>query len=183
FLVEGPDWLQRYWQLHPKARRQHDKVLAERMYRVVTGYVNGQVLIAAIASVFAMTTLVIASHVIGVSVNAVALAGIVFLFGLIPLIGNTLAASVVILVSLFSSVPLAVTMLVYFLIYQQVENVTLQPYIQSRHNVLTPLLVFVAALIGAGLGGILGAFVAIPAVGCLRILLTDYLKNRGIGKA
>lgn len=183
FLVEGPDWLRRYWQLYPKDRREHDQVLAFRMYHVVTGYVNGQVLIAAIAAVFAMTALLISSSIFHVSINAVALAGIVFLFGLIPLIGNTLAAVIVILVCLFSSPGLALTMLIYFLLYQQIENATLYPYIQARNNELTPLLVFVAALLGAGVGGLLGAFVAIPAAGCAKILLLDYLERRKIAQA
>ncbi len=182
FLVEGPDWIKRFWQMHPKERREKNKVLAKRMYRVVTGYVNGQVLIAAIAAMFAMVTLVVASTLFHVTINAVALAGIVFLFGLIPLIGNTLAAGLVVLVCLFSSVGLAIAMLVYFLIYQQIENVTLQPYIQAKNNELTPLLVFIAALVGVGFGGILGAFVAIPAVGCAKIVFLDYLERHDISK-
>lgn len=182
FLVEGPEWAKKFWQLHPKERREHNKQLAQRMYRIVTGYVNGQVLIAAIAAMFAFVTLVIASTLFGVTVNAIALSGIVFLFGLIPLIGNTLAAGLVVLVCLFASPGLALVMFIYFLIYQQVENVTLQPYIQAKNNELTPLLVFIAALIGAGFGGILGAFVAIPAAGCGKILLLDYLERHDISK-
>ncbi len=179
FLVEGPQWAKRFWQLHPTDRLEHNKILAQRMYRIVTGYVNGQVLIAAIAAMFAMVTLVIASTLFNVTVNAIALAGIVFLFGLIPLIGNTLAAVIVVLVVLLSSFGLALSMLIYFLIYQQVENVTLQPYIQAKNNELTPLLVFIAALVGAGFGGILGAFVAIPVAGCSKILFLDYLERVG----
>ncbi len=181
-LVEGPLWVKKYWEMHPVGRREHDELIAKRMYRVVTGYVNGQVLIAAIASMFSLIALIIASNVFNVSVNPVALAGIVFIFGLIPLIGNTLAAAIVILVCLFSSLGLAVTMLVYFLLYQQIENATLYPYIQAKHNELTPLLVFSAALLGAGVGGLLGAFVAIPLAGCLKILFVDYLEDRGIKK-
>ncbi len=177
-LVEGPYWMNRLLQLLPKERRQHHELLIRKMYRVVTGYVNGQVLIAAIAAAFAMIALLIASTVFNVSINAVALAGIVFLFGLIPMIGNTLAAVIVVLVSLFSSVGLALTMAVFFLIYQQVENVTLQPYIQSKTNELTPLLVFIAALLGAGFGGLLGALVAIPTAGCLKILADDYFSRK-----
>ncbi len=180
-VVEGPRMLERYWQLHPKSRLEHDKALALRMYRIVTGYVNGQVLIAAIAGAFAMTMLTISSTLLNISINVVALGGIVFLFGLIPLIGNTLAAAVVIFVCLLSSVPLALIALIYFLLYQQIENITLQPYIQAKNNELTPLLVFAAALIGAGLGGLLGAFVAIPTAGCVKILFEDYLVTHNIG--
>lgn len=170
-LVEGPQWIKRIWALTPEDKHEDYKMLANKMYRVVTSYVNGQVLIAAIAAIFAFFALTIASTVVHVTVNAAALAGIVFLFGLIPLIGNTLAAVLVILVCLFSSTSLALIMLVYFPIYQQIENSTLQPHIQAKNNQLTPLLVFSAALIGAGFGGLLGAFVAIPAAGCLRIWL------------
>jgi predicted PurR-regulated permease PerM len=170
-LVEGPLWFARLWEVTPANKRKPYKRVAHQMYRVVTSYVNGQVLIAAIAAGFSMIALLIASNVVNTSINAVALGGIVFLFGLIPLIGNTLAAIVVILICLLTSLPLALIMAVYFPIYQQIENATLQPHIQAKNNQLTPLLVFIAALVGAGFGGLLGAFVAIPAAGCLRVLL------------
>lgn len=177
-LVEGPGLLDRFWALQPEKRRKRYKELADKMYRIVTGYVNGQVLIAAIGAAFALVALLIGSTVFKSPVNAVALAGIVFLFGLIPMIGNTLAAVLVVIMCLFASLPLAISMAVFFLVYQQIENVTLQPYIQAKTNELTPLLVFTAALLGAGLGGILGAFVAIPAAGCLKILIVDYYSRR-----
>ena len=69
-------------------------------------------------------------------------------------------------------------MLIYFIVYQQIENATIQPYIQAKKNQLTPLLVFVSALIGVGFGGILGAFVAIPVAGCIKILLEDQFEKR-----
>lgn len=170
-LVEGPLWFDRFYAMMPADKRKTYRELGRRMYKVVTGYVNGQVLIAAIAAAFAFTVLTIASRFTpGAEVNPAALAGIVFLFGLIPLIGNTLAAIVVVVICLFSSLPLAIVMAIYFPIYQQIENATLQPHIQAKSNQLTPLLVFIAALLGAGFGGLLGAFVAIPAAGCLRIL-------------
>jgi predicted PurR-regulated permease PerM len=82
---------------------------------------------------------------------------------------------------MFSSVPLAITMLVYFIVYQQIENVTIQPYFQSRKNDLSPMLVFIAALLGIGFGGLLGGFVAIPVAGCIKILLEDWLEDRKNG--
>lgn len=177
-LVEGPVWHRRMMAMQPPGKRAHREMLLKRMYHVVTGYVNGQVLIAAIAAGFALITLLIASTLTDSAVNAVALAGIVFIFGLIPLIGNILAAVVVVLFSLFESSTLAIIMGVYFILYQQIENATLQPYIQSRANQLTPLTVFIAALLGAGLGGLLGALVAIPIVGCLRVILEDRWKRQ-----
>lgn len=179
-LVEGPYWLDKILSLQSPKRRKHLGDLSYKMYRVVTGYVNGQLLISLIAAGFALMALLIASTIFNVTVNAVALAGIVLLLGLIPMIGNTLAAAIVILVCLLSSVGLAITMGIYFLVYQQVENATLQPYIQAKHNELTPLLVFCAALIGVGVGGLLGGLLAIPVAGCGKILLEDYLERRGL---
>ncbi len=177
-IVEGPMWFDRMLELQNAKKRAHRRDLALQMYRVITNYVNGQLLIAAIAATFAFVALMIASSVFGVSVNALGLAGIIALAGLIPMIGNTIGAAIVVVVSALSSIPLAITMAIFFLVYQQIENVTIQPYIQSRKNELSPLLVFIAALCGIGLGGLLGGFVAIPLAACLRILLKDYLNHK-----
>jgi predicted PurR-regulated permease PerM len=177
-LVEGPAWFETILRLQSKQNREHRKELALQMYRVITSYVNGQLLIAAIASFFSLVAMVIAGNVFNESINAIGLAGIIALTGLIPMIGNTLGAAIVVLVCALSSFPLAIAMAIFFLIYQQIENVTIQPYIQSRKNELTPLLVFIAALCGIGLGGLLGGFVAIPLAACLRILAKDYYNHR-----
>lgn len=172
-LVEGPLWYGRLMLLVPEKDRAHRHRIAKKMYKVVTGYVNGQVLIAGIAAVFAVVALMIFSTIFDAKVNVIALGGIIFLFGLIPLIGNIIGATLVALFCLFSSTSLAIAVSIYFLVYQQLENATLQPYIQSRSNQLTPLIVFLAALLGVGLGGIVGALAAIPIAGCLRIVLED----------
>lgn len=177
-LVEGPLWMKRFAALMPNDKRKTYKDLGSQMYGVITGYVNGQVLIAAIAAAFAMIALLIAGRVTGTAPNILAMGGIVFICGLIPLIGNIIAAVIVVILSLFLSTPLAIIMLIYFPVYQQIENATLQPHIQAKNNQLTPLLVFVAALLGAGFGGLLGALVAIPIAGCLRILLEHHFGTR-----
>jgi predicted PurR-regulated permease PerM len=177
-LVEGHVWIKKYFSVIPKKRREHQKMLAKKMYRVVTGYVNGQLLLALIAASLAFIVMVIASTLLNVSINAVALAGILIFTGLIPMIGNAIGGVIVTLACLFVSTPLAIIMGIFFVLYQQIENVSLQPYIQAKYNELSPLLVFVAALVGVGLGGFLGALVAIPTAGCLKILLLDYLERR-----
>jgi len=179
-LIEGPGWFEKIIAIQPKDKRESRRALARRMYRVVTNYVNGQVIVAFIAGTFALIGLMVASNVFNVSINAVALAAIIMLFGLLPLIGATIGAVIVVLACLLVSAPLAITMGIYFIIYQQIENLTIQPYVQSKTNSLTPLTVFVAALIGANLGGIMGAFVAIPVAGCIRILVSDYYSKRSV---
>jgi len=176
-LVEGPRWMELFWGIMPPGRRQHQKRIAEKMYRGVTGFVNGQVILAVIAGSFAFLTLEIAGHIEHAAINSMALAGIVAVFGLIPLFGNPLAATIVILACLINSVSMGITMLIYFVIYFFIENHTFQPYIQSRLNELTALTVFVAAILGVGFGGLLGAIIAIPAASAIKVLVEDYFER------
>lgn len=176
-LVEGPRWLSLFWGVMPPKNRERYKSLATKMYKGVTGFVNGQVILAVVAGFFAFIALEIASRIFNVDINSAALAGIVAVFGLIPLFGNPLAATLVILASLISSVALGLTMLVYFVVYFFIENHTFQPYIQSRLNELTPLTVFVAAVLGVGFGGLLGAIIAIPAASAVKVLIEDYFQR------
>ena len=87
-LVEGPKWLELLWSAVPAKRRAHHQKLAQKMYGMVTGFVIGQVLLALLSGTFALIALLIASSVLNVSINAVALAGIVAVLALIPLIGR-----------------------------------------------------------------------------------------------
>jgi predicted PurR-regulated permease PerM len=177
-LVEGPMWLKKFWDTQdPEKSERHKRVLS-KMYKVVTGYVNGQLLIALIAGFFSLIVLMIVSTLLDVSVNVVVYALIITLTSLIPMFGATIGAIIVVALCAFVSWPLAGIMAIFFLIYQQVENATIQPGIQARQNELTPLLVFIAALIGIGFGGILGAFIAIPVAGCIRVWIVEYYGDR-----
>ena len=72
----------------------------------------------------------------------------------------------------------ALILLVYILIYQQVEGSVLQPMVYSRAVQLNALLIFVAVLVGAALLGIPGALLAIPVAEIIRMVLTDLVKRR-----
>lgn len=178
-LVEGPRWLELIFRTVPSKKRANYKSIAHRMYKGVTGFVNGQVILAIVAGIFAFIALEIASRVVGADVNALALAGIVSVFALIPLFGNPLASVIVVLVSLSSSATLGLIMAIYFIIYSLIENHSLQPYVQARVNDLTPLTVFAAAILGVGFGGLLGAIIAIPAATTVKILLEEYFNKNG----
>jgi predicted PurR-regulated permease PerM len=182
-LAEGPKWLELFWGVMPPKNREHHKRIAQKMYRGVTGFVNGQVILALIAGTIAFIALEIAGHITHANINAVALAGIVSVFGLIPLFGNPLAAILVVLACLINTVSLGLFMLGYFVVYFFIENHTFQPYIQSRLNDLTPLTVFVAAVLGVGFGGLLGAIIAIPAASAVKVLVEDYFERHDHKKA
>lgn len=177
-LVEGPYWLDKSWALFPAKNRQSYRRISSKMYRVVSGYVNGQLLLAIIGAAADCIALVIASSVLGVSINAVALAGILVFTGLIPMIGHVIGGIIVVTACLFVSVPLAIFMAIFMFMYQQIENITLQPIIQAKFNELTPLLVFIAALLGIAVGGLFGGLVAIPIAGCARIVYQEFIEKR-----
>lgn len=176
-IVEGPIWIERYSKLRFKKHDWH-KDLASKMYRIITGYVNGQILLALIAGLVTLVSLVIVTNILNVSVNDVALAGIIIFTGLIPMIGHIIGSIVVVIACLFVSWPLALIMGIILLIYIELASVTIQPYIQSKYNELSPMLVLIAALLGISAGGILGAFVAIPLAGCAKVAFKQYLSHR-----
>lgn len=178
-LVEGPRWLKLFWGVVPDDNKERHQRIARKMYKAVTAFVNGQVIMAAVGGTATFIALMISSQILNVEVNALALAGIVAVFSLIPLFGTILSAITVVLFCALNSVTLGIIMLIYYIVYQQLENISLQPYIQSKVTQLSPLTVFVAALIGVGFNGLLGAIIAIPAASAIKILLEDHFERRG----
>lgn len=172
-LVEGPRWIAFIRSQFPERHRKHADKLAGDMYNVIRGYVNGQVTLAALAALL----IVVPLFVLNVS-YPVALMVIVFICGLIPLVGHTLGAIIVSTVALFHSTTAAIIILIYYITYQQIENYAVQPKIQSKGTNLTPLTVFASVLIGVSFGGLFAGLVAIPIAGCLRVLLVDWLQTR-----
>lgn len=170
-LVEGPQWVKIVLGFQPVGKRKHHAELANKMYKVITGYVNGQLLIALLGAI----SVFIALSIVGMP-YALPLAGIAFILNLIPLVGASLNSVLLFLVvALFKSPGVAVIVAIYLLIYQQIENSFIQPRIQAKVTNISPLTVLVSAIIGGTLAGLLGALVAIPVAACLRILVLDYL--------
>lgn len=176
-LVEGPRWVKIAKQLLPDAHHPRARKIVMDMYRVVKGYVNGQVLLAALAAIFIFPAMVI----LGVS-YPVALVFVVFICGLIPMVGHTIGAIIVTAVALLQSLPAAIIILSYYILYQQIENYLVQPRVQANTTNMSPLLVFSSVIIGVSFGGLLGGLVAIPVAGCIRIALIDYLSYKNILK-
>jgi predicted PurR-regulated permease PerM len=84
----------------------------------------------------------------------------------------------VVIVGFFVSPLTAIILLVYFIVYQQVENNVLQPLVYGRSVKLHPLVVFLAVLVGGQLLGILGALIAIPIAEIIRIVAAEWLVSR-----
>lgn len=174
-LVEGPRWMRLFRDILPDEYHERADYLASGMYKVVKGYVNGQVLLAALAAALIAPMF----FILGIS-YPVALMVIVFICGLIPMVGHTIGAVFVTIVALFTSPWAALIILSYYILYQQIENYLVQPRIQANSTNMSPLLVFMSVVIGVNFGGLFGGLIAIPVAGCVRIVVLDYLRRAKI---
>src|SRR6266566_2968825 len=113
-----------------------------------------------------------------ISVTKGVLGLLVGLLDLLPLVGATIAAVIVAAVAFLHSLLAGIVILVFFVVYQQVENHILQPLVYHRTVALSPLAILIAVLVGAELAGVLGALAAIPVAGAIQVLILDFLRVR-----
>ena len=172
-LLEGGSWVERVYSLVPEQSRPRWRRVGQDIYKTVGGYITGNVVISLIAGA-SMTTVLL---IMGVP-YAVALGLLVAFLDLIPLAGATIAGIIVSLVAFLHSVPAGIVVVVFVIVYQQLENHWLQPVIYGRTVQLSPLVVLISVLIGAELAGILGALAAIPVAGSLQVIVRDQLAMR-----
>jgi predicted PurR-regulated permease PerM len=172
-LLEGPVWMESIYGLLSPERQPRWRRIGYDIYRTVGGYVNGNLLISLIAGVTAGIVL----FVLNVPYS-VALALLVGILDLIPLAGATIAAVIVCAVGFLHTLVSGIVLVVWFIVYQQIENHFLQPVIYGRTVKLSPLVVLIAVLVGAKLAGVIGALGAIPLAGAIQILIADHLRER-----
>lgn len=171
FMVGGaPRWRAAFLRLQPDERRDALDRLFDRIGAAVGNYVRGALLQALIAGVTSWIVLL----VLGVD-YPLALALVIFVLDLVPLVGATLGAILVGIVTVFTDFPTAtIVWVVWSIVYQQVENNLIQPRIQSRAVKIEPVLVLVSVLFGATLFGVLGALLAVPAAASIQIAIREY---------
>jgi predicted PurR-regulated permease PerM len=175
FMVgAAPRWRRGFVRLHDEKRARALNRLFDRTANAVGGYVRGALLQALIAGFTSWIVL----EILGVP-YPVALALVIAMLDLVPLVGATLGAIVVGIVTLFHDFPTAtIIWAVWSVVYQQIENTVIQPRIQSRAVQVEPFVVLVAVLFGSTLFGVFGALLAIPAAATLQIAIYEYLLYR-----
>jgi predicted PurR-regulated permease PerM len=85
---------------------------------------------------------------------------------------------VAVLAGFLHSTTAGIVVLVFVVLYQQLENHLLQPLIFARTVKLDPLTVVVAILLGVELLGVLGALLAIPVAGMIQVIVRDIWDHR-----
>jgi predicted PurR-regulated permease PerM len=178
FLVSsGPRWAGALIRLQPAERAVRFERALHAMAAAVGNYVAGAIVQGLVAGVLAFVVL----SLMGMPF-ALPLAVLVMLFDLIPLVGATIAAVAVGIVTLFVNFPTATIVWgVWSVVYQQVENTLIQPQIQKRAVAVHPFVVLVAVLFGATLFGIIGALMAIPAAASAQIAIREWWAWRRAG--
>jgi predicted PurR-regulated permease PerM len=173
-VASGPRWIEGFIRMQ---RPEHADRIERTLRRVATAvgnYVGGALLQATIAGFSAFIVLTI----LGVPF-AGPLAVVVFLFDLIPVVGATIGAVLVGIVTAFVNFPVALIVWVIFaIVYQQVENYLIQPQIQKRATKIEAFIILVAVLFGSTLFGVLGAILAIPAAASIQIAVQEYRAYR-----
>jgi predicted PurR-regulated permease PerM len=173
-LGSGRSWVERAIALRPPAHAERIEIALGHMSRAVGAYVGGVLAQATVAAVAAYIVLAI----LGVPFAA-ALAIVIFFADLVPLVGATIGAVVVGVVTLFTDFPTAtIVWAIYSIAYQQVENTLIQPQIQRRAVNVHPFIVLVAVLFGSTLLGVLGALVAIPVAASVQIAIREWYAYR-----
>jgi predicted PurR-regulated permease PerM len=172
-VLEGPKLITGVLALFAPIPAQRIRHVGADCAKTIGGYLSGNLLISLICGLLTYAVL---------AITGVPFAGLIALFvaivDLIPLIGATLGALIAGLAGFLHSVPAGIAVIVFFIVYQQLENHLLQPLILSRTVKLNPLAVLVAILVAVELAGILGALLAIPAAGILQVIVRDIWDHR-----
>jgi predicted PurR-regulated permease PerM len=172
-VLEAPKVVDGFLALFEERRAERIRRVSHDCAKTVTGYITGNLLISVICGVLTWVVL---------ALTGVPFAGLIALFvglaDLIPLVGATLGAVVGVVAAFTQSITAGIIVVIFFVVYQQLENHLLQPLIFARTVQLNPLTVLLAILIGVELAGILGALLAIPVAGIIQIVARDIWDTR-----
>ena len=158
----------------PRSRRHRVTGLGDEILDRVGSYVGGQIAVAGIAATAAFTFFMIA----GLHEYALALAIVVAVLGLIPLIGGAISAVVATSIGLLTDLKIGIACLIYFIIYQQVENYLIYPRVMQRSVNVPGTVIVIAAMVGGSLLGIVGALLAVPTAAAILLLIREVIHPR-----
>lgn len=187
-LLEGPTLMDKMWHSLSGHRKSKDgknkgtnktvliaQRITSRMANVVSTYVSRQMMVAVLDGCAAMVIVFILSLILGLSPNlALPMGMITMIFYMIPMFGQFIGGTLVTVLLFFSNPLAALIFGVVYIIYAQIENNLIAPKVQGNALNLSPLIILCAVTIGVYMFGLLGAIIAIPIAGCIKILVEEY---------
>jgi len=174
FLASLPRFKNGLYHFAPASRRARVTELGDRILGDVGGYVSGAFVVAMAAGISTLVFL----FVVGLAEYAVALALVVALLDVIPLIGATLGAVIVCAIGFATDVRTGIICVIFYVVYQQVENYLIYPRVMGRAVEVSGAVIVIAALVGAGLLGVIGALLAVPTAAAIQLLLRELVIKR-----
>lgn len=174
FLASLPRVKQGLYRLAPASRRTRVSLLGDRVLRNIGGYVSGAFLVASAAGLSSLVFL----FIVGLGDYAVALALVVAMLDVIPMIGATLGAVVVSAIGFATDWKVGIALVIFYIVYQQVENYVIYPRVMSRSVDIPGVVTVIAALVGASLLGVVGALLAIPTAASILLIVNEVVVPR-----
>jgi predicted PurR-regulated permease PerM len=174
FLASLPSIKQAAYALAPASRRPRVSALGDRIIHSTGAYVAGAFLVAVCAGI---STLIFC-FLVGLGDYAFALAFVVGLLSLIPVVGAFVSAVVMTLLALTVSPTVALIALIYYIAYQQLESYVIYPRIMQRSVDIPGAVTVIAALVGGSLMGVIGALLAVPVAAALLMLHREVFLRR-----
>lgn len=162
------------YQLVPISRRKRFTLVSDQILDKVGGYLVGSLSIAFVAGTTALIFLLILRVP-----YAFLLALVVAVFDLVPQIGATLGATIVSVVVLGTrGLALAIATVIFFVVYQQIENWLIYPRVMRQAVQISNLAAIVSVLIGFAAFGVIGVFVAVPGYAAIQLIIRQVLHPR-----
>jgi predicted PurR-regulated permease PerM len=168
FLASLPSIKRQVYRLAPRSRRERVWLIGDEILARIGGYVNGAFSVATVAFVTSYIFLSIVELQ-----YALALSLLVGMLCLIPMVGATIAAVIVSTVAFFHSVPVGIACVVFYVVYQQVENYLIYPRVMKRSVDVPAPVTVMAALVGGALLGVVGALLAIPVAAAVLLVVRE----------
>ncbi|MEZ0581113.1 AI-2E family transporter [Nocardioides sp. MH1] len=162
------------YRLAPASRRERVELLGDKVIHNIGGYVSGAFVVALCAGVSSLIFLEFTE----VREYAVALAFVVAVLDVIPMIGATLGAVIVCAIAFATDVRSGIAAVIFYVVYQQVENYVIYPRVMGRTVDLPGAVIVIAALVGTALLGVVGALLAIPAAAAVLLVIREVVVKR-----
>lgn len=173
FLTSLPTAISLALKIVPASRRERVTLLTDAVVSRVGAFVGTQLTVSFIASLVIGATAAILSLP-----SPIAIGILVFICGLIPLVGHMIGAAVVTIIALTQSITTAVIILIVYILYQQVENYVIAPRLMKKSLSLPGAVTIVAALLGTSLLGLVGGLLAVPIAASIVLILEEVVYPR-----
>ena len=173
FLASLPQVIELGIRTVPATRRPRVRKLTEGIIARIGAYIGSQITVAFIAGVF----IFFYSIILGIP-SPIALAMLVFVCGLVPLVGHFLGSILFTIVALTQSVTTGIAAFIGYVLYVQIENYIITPRIMRRSLSMPGLVTIIAAMLGASLLGLVGALLAVPLAAAAILILDEVVFPR-----